>query len=157
MLKRIALLLSIAIVSFAAACTTTPPPTVNNNTNNNTAKPSPTAATSKVDLSSPKATLTAFVEGVKKKDVEAIKATLSKNTLEIAKEVGEGDPNKAINDVLNDNKGSLPASVETKDEKVEAEKVTMKVKDGEGNWIDAKFIKEGNDWKYDMADDLGKK
>jgi len=153
MLKRIALLLSIAIVSFAAACTTpTPPPA-----NKNTTQPTPTPVVAKVDLSSPKATLTAFVEGVKKKDVEAIKATLSKNTLDIAKEVGDGDPNKAINDVLNDNKGTLPASVETKDEKIEAEKATMKVKDGEGNWIDAKFVKEGNEWKYDMADDLGKK
>jgi hypothetical protein len=152
MIKKIALLLTIAIVSFAAACYSSN--TTNNNANSNTAKTTPTPAAPKVDLSSPKATLTAFVEAVKKKDIEAIKATLSKSTLDIAKETGGGDANKAINDSLTENKGQIPASIETKDEKTEGNKATLKAKDADGKWIEAKFVKEGNDWKYDMFADM---
>jgi hypothetical protein len=154
MIKKIVLSLTAATVSLAAACgggTSTAP---TNNANSNTAKTTPTPTAPKVDLSSPKATLTAFVEAVKKKDIEAIKATLSKNTLDIAKETGNGDANKAINDSLNENKGTIPASVETKDEKIEGDKATLQAKDADGKWIEAKFVKEGNDWKYDMFADM---
>lgn len=155
MIKKFALLLTITTVSLAAACgggTSTAP--TNNNANSNTAKSTPTPAAPKVDLSSPKATLTAFVEAVKKKDIEEIKATLSKSTLDIAKETGNGDADKAINEALSENKGKFPASIEIKDEKTVGNKATLQAKDADGKWIEAKFVKEGNDWKYDMFADM---
>lgn len=153
MIKKTALVLTIAIVSLAAACGGG---TTNTNTGNanTTTTTSPTPAAPKADLSSPKATLTAFVEAVKKKDIEAIKATLSKSALDIAKDTGGGNADKAINDALNENKGTIPASIETKDEKIDGNKAILQAKDADGKWIEARFVKEGNDWKYDMFADM---
>lgn len=150
MTKRLVLFLTIAIVSLAAACGST---TNTNSNTNNTATPSPTKAAVLVDLSSPKATLTAFVDGVKKKDVTLIKATLSKSALSAAKDAGGGDADKAIDEALNDNKGAFPNSIETKDEKIEGDKATLQAKDADGKWFEAKFVKEGTEWKYDMFAD----
>ena len=161
MLRTIFLLLTISLVTLIAACTSgdhanTPHNTNNNANSNTTAKASPTPSGPALDLSSPKATLTAFVEAVKKKDIELLKRTLSKSTLEIAKETGAGDADKAIREVLNDNKGSIPASIETKDEKIEGDKAMLQAKDGAGKWIEAKFVKEDGEWKYDMFADINK-
>lgn len=152
MTKRLVLFLTIAIVTLAAACGSTT--NTNNNTNSNTATPSPTKAAVLVDLSSPKATLTAFVDAVKKKDITLIKATLSKSALSVAKETGGGDADKAIDEALNQNKGGFPNSIETKDEKIEGDKATLQAKDADGKWIEAKFVKEGTEWKYDMFADM---
>lgn len=153
MIKKLALVLTIAIVSLAAACGGG---TTNTNTGNanNTTTTSPTPAAPKVDLSSPKATLTAFAEAVKKKDIETIKATLSKSALDIAKETGGGDVNKAINESLINNKATIPDSIETKDEKIEGNTASLKAKYSDGKWIEMKFVKEGNDWKYDAFADM---
>jgi hypothetical protein len=159
MLRTTVLLLAIALVTLTTACTgggsnTNSTSNSNGNANNTTAKTAPPGPV--IDLSSPKATLTAFVEAVKKKDIEMLKRTLSKNTLEVAKETGMGDADKAIQEVLNENKGSIPASIETKDEKIESDKATLQAKDGDGKWFEAKFVKEGSEWKYDMFADMNK-
>lgn len=155
MIKKLALVLTIAIVSLATACGGgTTNTNTGNNSNNTTAVNSPTPSAPKVDLSSPKATLTAFAEAVKKKDIETIKATLSKSALDIAKETGGGDVNKAINESLINNKATIPDSIETKDEKIEGNTASLKAKYSDGKWIEMKFVKEGNDWKYDAFADM---
>lgn len=155
MIRNFVLLLTIAIVLTASACNSTTTTTNNNANNNTTTKTTQTPALPTVDLSTPKATLTAFVEAVKKKDIAAIKTTLSKNALSVAQDTGGGDADKAINEALTENKGSIPASVEIKDEKINGDKATLQAKDADGKWIEAKFVKEGNSWKYDMFADMG--
>lgn len=161
MLRTIALLLTVSFVacaSWSCAVNNTNTTSVSNKESNNTSsqtQPTPIGGPV-VDLSSPKAALTAFVEAVKKKDIATLKRTLSKGTIEIAKETGMGDADKAIQEVLTENKGSIPVSIETKEEKVEGDKATLQAKDGDGKWFEANFVKEGAEWKYDMFADMGK-
>jgi Domain of unknown function (DUF4878) len=101
----------------------------------------------------PTATFQAYVDAVKNKDVDGIKKTLSKKTLELfeasAKAMG-----KSTDDLLKTglNEQAAPATTpETRNEKIEGETATLEVKDSKsGNWETVPFVKEDGQWKIAM-------
>ena len=97
--------------------------------------------------SSPTATAKAFYDAVKAKDVAGIKATMSKNSLDMMEKFAKMQ-NKSLDDALKEpNNSKMPASFESQNEKINGDTATLEVKDENGKWDSLPFVKEDGQWK----------
>lgn len=96
---------------------------------------------------SPTETLKNFIEASKKRDVEAIKKALSKNSLIMAERVAQSQ-NTTVNDLFSRENPALPNEVpEIRNEKIEGETASVEVKDPNGGYETIPFVKEEGVWK----------
>ena len=101
--------------------------------------------------SSPTSTLKAFVEAQKKKDVAAMKQTLSKPSLamlEKAAKAKEKDLDDFIAEGLKTPGSKSEKMPETRNEKIDGDNGSLEIKDdGMKNWETMYFVKEEREWK----------
>jgi hypothetical protein len=154
--------LAIMTLALAAACSQGPSTNSNgagssNNANasNNRATATPTpAATTSASLSTPTNTFMAFYEASKKNDVEGVKRTLSKDSLEFLTAAAKQE-NKSLEVALNESlkKADVPTTTpEVRNEKIDGERATLEVKDDKsGSWEPFSFVRENAEWKIRLG------
>lgn len=97
--------------------------------------------------SSPTATAKAFYDAVKAKDVAAIKATMSKGSLELMEKFAKMQ-NKSLDEALKEpNSSKQPPAFEAQNEKITGDTATVEVKDENGKFESLPFVKEDGQWK----------
>ena len=108
------------------------------------------AACDKGGGASPTATFKAYYEASKNKDVDGVKRTFSKTTLELFEKQAK-EQNKTIDEMFKmgmDQKpitGNLP---EMRNEKIDGDNATLEIKDEKsGRWDTLTFVKEDGRWK----------
>lgn len=95
----------------------------------------------------PTETLKSFIEASKKKDVETIKKTLSKNSL-IMVERAANVQNTTVDQLFSRENPALPNETpEIRNEKIEGETASVEVKDQTGGYDTIPFVKEEGVWK----------
>ncbi len=105
----------------------------------------------KYGASSPTATFKAFFEAQKKKDVAAIKKTLSKASLDMMEKAAR-EQKKTVDEALKEgleNPASKADKVPaTRNEKIDGNNATLEVQDEESKkWETMYFVKEDGSWK----------
>jgi uncharacterized membrane protein YvbJ len=103
--------------------------------------------------SSPAATLQAFYQAFKGKDVEAYKKVVSKDSLQMLENRAEA-MEKPLDDYIrmemNRPSVKLPDKLETRNEKIEGDHATLELKNVEGGWNTVPFVKEDGQWKVSV-------
>ena len=95
----------------------------------------------------PTDTLKTFIEASKKKDVEAIKKTLSKNSLTLA-ERSANLQNTTVDELFMRDNTALPNEIpEIRNEKIEGDTASVEVKDQTNGYDTIPFVKEEDAWK----------
>jgi Putative lumazine-binding len=109
-----------------------------------------TAACDKGGGLSPTATFKAYYEASKNKDVDGVKRTFSKTTLELFEKQAK-EQNRTVDEMFKmgmDQKpvtGNLP---EMRNEKIDGDNATLEIKDEKsGRWDTLTFVKEDGQWK----------
>jgi hypothetical protein len=101
--------------------------------------------------SSPTSTFKAFFEAQKKKDVAAMKKTLSKSSLDMMEKAAKSQEktvDQAISEGFNSPGGKADKMPETRNEKIEGDNATLEVNDEETKkWETLYFVKEDSEWK----------
>lgn len=153
---RLVAILAIAVFALAsckkAATTTTNTSNSNNSSNTaankNSAPPAPTG-----DYSSPTATFKTFYEAAKSNNIDAIKRSMSKKTMD-AMTKGAAKDNKSIDDSLKELIKDAPSNnPQTRNEKIEGDKATLEIKDDKmDKWDTVPFVKEDGQWKIALLD-----
>lgn len=101
---------------------------------------------------SPTATMKAFFEMTRKKDVEGFKKTLSKGTLDMMDEAARAHE-KTLDDVLKSGMDDpetarSSATPEMRNEKINGETATLEVQnDKNKEWETMPFVRENGEWK----------
>ena len=98
----------------------------------------------------PTATVKAYAEAVKKKDIQGVKSTMSKGSLEMMGEFAKMG-NKSLDEELKAMKTT--ESLELRNEVITGETATIEVKDEKGSWQKLPLVKENGQWKiaFDKA------
>jgi hypothetical protein len=96
---------------------------------------------------SPTATFKTYVEATQKKDVAAIKKTLSAETLRMLE--GEAKMNnQTLDEMLRKDENAYAEMPETRNEKIAGERATLEVKNRKtGEWDTIPFDREDGKWK----------
>lgn len=101
--------------------------------------------------STPTKTFKAFFEASKKKDVPAIKKTLSKPSLAMLEKAAKSkdkDLDQFIGEGFNGPGSKFEKLPEIRDEKIDGDNATIEIKDeGMKNWEKMYFVKEDREWK----------
>jgi len=98
-------------------------------------------------IASPTDTLKNFIEASKKKDVEAIRKTLSRGSLELAEKSAKIQ-NTTVDELFKrDNMAMLDKIPEIRNEKIEGETASVEVKDFTSGYDTIPFVKEDGVWK----------
>lgn len=96
---------------------------------------------------SPTDTLKNFIEASKKKDVAAIKKTLSKGSLELAEESAKKQ-NITVDEMFKRDNTAMPTEVpEIRNEQIEGDAASVEVKDLTDGYDTIPFVKEDGAWK----------
>jgi len=96
---------------------------------------------------SPTDTLKNFIEASKKKDVAAIKKTLSKGSLALAEESAKKQ-NITVDEMFKRDNTAMPAEVpEIRNERIEGDAASVEVKDLTDGYDTIPFVKEDGAWK----------
>jgi spore germination protein GerM len=96
---------------------------------------------------SPTATARAFYDAAKAKDVQGIKDTVSKGSLNMMTEFAKAQ-NKTLDQALREPSSSeSPPAFEAQNEKITGDTATLEVKDEKGRWVTLPFVKEAGEWK----------
>ncbi len=144
------LIIAIFAVAFAGCSTATK---TDNSKPAAEASPAKTEApkTETAAVKSPTETMVAFIEALKTKDSEVIKATLSKQSLvqlEEAAKAGKTTIDQIITEGEDMSKEKTP---EMKDEKIDGDNATIEVQDEKTKkWDTVPFVKEDGKWKIAM-------
>ena len=103
--------------------------------------------------STPTAAFKTFYEAAKSNNIEGIKKSLSKKTMESITKAAAKD-NKSVDDSLKDMAKDAPSKVpETRNEKIDGDKATLEVKDDKlDKWDSVPFVKEDGMWKIALLD-----
>jgi Domain of unknown function (DUF4878) len=105
------------------------------------------AACSKGAGSTPTATAKAFYDAAKARDVQAIKNTMSKGSLEMMEKLAQMQ-NKSLDEALKEPSASPPpTNFEARNETITGDSATLEVKDEKGSWDKIPFVKEDGQWK----------
>jgi PBP1b-binding outer membrane lipoprotein LpoB len=144
------LLITIAALAFAGC---------NAATKTDNSKPAAEASPAKSEApktetaaeKSPTETMVAFVEGLKKKDSNSIKETLSKTSLEQLEKAAAEDKT-TIDEIISAGEDmSKENTPEMKDEKIDGDSATIQVQDEKTKkWDTVPFVKEDGKWKIAM-------
>ena len=96
---------------------------------------------------SPTDVLKTFIEASKKKDVEAIKKTLSKGSLDLAEEAAKKQ-NITVDELFKKDDTKMSEELpELRNEKIEGDTATVEVKDNVGGYDTLPFVRENGGWK----------
>ena len=108
---------------------------------------------------SPTETLRTFLEASRKKDVETVKKTLSRETLEIA-EKSAREHNTTVDALLKKDDVQISDELpEIRNEKIEGDAATVEIKDAANGYETLPFVKEDGRWKiaFDKYQELMQK
>jgi hypothetical protein len=98
----------------------------------------------------PTATFTAYYEASKNKDIEAVKKTFSKNTLELFERQAK-DRKTTVDEMFKTGMDQKPLTgkvPEVRNEKINGNDATLEIKDEQsGRWDTLTFVKEDGQWK----------
>ena len=105
----------------------------------------------KLTSSSPTATFKAYFEAQRKKDIPAIKKTLSKSSLEMMEKAAK-EQNKTVDKALTEGLEAPGANTEktpeTRNEKIDGNNGTLEVQNEQTKkWDTVYFVKEDSEWK----------
>ena len=153
----------LAIISLAAltlaACAKAGTSTNNSNNTNtasNTASPktSPTTATATGDYSTPTSAFRSFYEAAKATNMDGIKRSMSKKTLEELTKSAESQK-QTLDDSLKEIVKDAPSNVpQMRNEKIDGEKATLEIKDDKmEKWNTVYMVKEDGQWKIAIRDE----
>lgn len=100
----------------------------------------------------PLETFKTYVKAIKAKDTATMKVLLSKATLAMHEKEAKSQ-NVSVDDIVKRETlfSETQKSVEFKDEKIEGDKATLKVKNSYGSWETVPFVREDGSWKIDKA------
>jgi uncharacterized membrane protein YvbJ len=108
---------------------------------------------------SPTETLKTFLEASRKKDVETVKKTLSRATLETA-EKSAREHNTTVDALLEKDDVQISDELpEIRNEKIEGDTATVEIKDAANGYETLPFVKEDGKWKiaFDKYQELMQK
>lgn len=155
--------LAICALALAAACSKGPATNSNgggtaSNAGASNNRPAATTSTPQASatgsLSTPTSAFMAFYEASKKGDVEAIKRTLSKSSIDFLTAEAQKE-NKTLEAALTESlkNADVPKSTpEVRNEKIEGDNATIEIKDEKTNsWDTFRFVKEGGEWKIKIG------
>ncbi len=98
-------------------------------------------------VASPTDTLKNYIEASKKKDVAAIRKSLSKGSLELAEKSAEAQ-NTTVDELFKrDNMAMLDEIPEIRNERIEGDAASVEVKDFTSGYDTIPFVKEDGAWK----------
>ena len=101
-------------------------------------------ASSESPGASPTATMNAYYDALKRKDVDAVKRTLADGYLKMLESAGVG-AERAFQAMMEHLPAARPA---TRNEKIDGDRATLEVRDEDkGRWEAVAFVKEGGAWK----------
>lgn len=107
----------------------------------------------------PTETLKTFIEASKKKDVETVKNTLSKTSLEMA-EKSAREHSTTVDALLKKDDVQISEQMpEIRNEKIEGETATVEIRDAANGYETLPFVKENGSWKiaFDKYQELMQK
>ena len=109
------------------------------------------AACSKSGGATPTATAKAFYDAAKAKDVQTLKNSMSKKSLEVMEAFAKMG-NQSLDESLKEN-AKLPPAFEARNEKITGDTATLEVKSQGDKWDTLYFVKEDGQWKiaFDKA------
>ena len=125
-----------------------------NTTSNTTANKNTTPPASTGDYSTPTAAFKTFYEAAKANDVEGLKRSFSKRTMEeVTKDAAKS--NKTVDESLKEISKDTPVGLpEIRNEKIEGDKATAEMKDDKmDRWIKVYFVKEDGKWKIALDEE----
>lgn len=98
----------------------------------------------------PLETFKTYVKAIKAKDTAAMKVLLSKGTIKMHEQEAKAQ-NVAIDEILKRETlfTESQKTVEFKDEKIDGDKASLKVKNSYGSWETVPFVREDGVWKID--------
>lgn len=100
-------------------------------------------ASSEASGSTPTATMNAYYDALKKKDVAAVKKTVSDGYLKLIESAGVS-AERAFQPMMERLPAARPA---TRNEKIDGNQATLEVRNEEGGWETVAFVKEAGAWK----------
>jgi Domain of unknown function (DUF4878) len=154
--------LAACALALAAACSKGPTTNSNgagtaNSANASNTRPATTttpAATASASLSTPTSAFMAFYDASKKSDVEAVKRTLSKASLDFLTAEAKKE-NKTLEAALTESlkTADVPKTTpEVRNEKIDGDNATLEVKDEKSsNWDTFNFVRENGEWKLKLG------
>lgn len=93
---------------------------------------------------SPTATMTAYYDALKRKDVEAVKKVVSREFLKMIESAGIS-AERAFKPMMDDLPATRPA---TRNEKIDGDRATLEMRhENKGSWETVAFVKEEGAWK----------
>ena len=113
------------------------------------------AACNKGGYATPTAAFKTFYEAAKSNNIEGIKRSMSKKTME-AMTKAAGKENKSVDESLKDMAKDAPSKTpQTRNEKIDGDKATLEVKDDKmDKWDSVPFVKEDGQWKIALLDSM---
>lgn len=98
----------------------------------------------------PLETFKTYVKAIKAKDTAAMKVLLSKGTIKMHEQEAKAQ-NVSIDEILKRETlfTESQKTVEFKDEKIDGDKASLKVKNSYGSWETVPFVREDGVWKID--------
>lgn len=161
--QSILVIAALAAVALAAtACSKTATNTNNTNTSTNTSSTNTTNASAtntnstSSSSTSPTAVMQASFNAAKNKDVPGFKKTIASADLKEMDAAFSKDGKNAdefLKEMMSSPDNSMPATLETRNEKINGDKATIEYKQKDGSWKTAYLIKEGGEWKMKMGAD----
>lgn len=128
----------------------------NTTTTANTTATTKNTSAADTSTSSPTATAKTFYEATKAKDVDGMKKTLSKKSLEVLEAFAKMG-NKSLDESLKESDSTKQApTFEAQNEKITGDTATLDVKDENGKWQSLPFVKEDGQWKIALDQVLEK-
>ncbi len=114
------------------------------------------------DTFEPKTIIKEYVQALKEKNVEKIKATASTKTVKLFEDAAKAQK-KSLEEMIKENQPEIQPMLENpeiRNEKVEGDRATVEIKNPkDGNWSKLVFVKEENRWKIgagEMLEDVQK-
>ena len=127
----------------------------NSNTSSANKNSSTTASTG--DYSTPTAALTTFYNATKSGDVDGVKRSMSRKSLEFIEKSAAKDK-KTVDDALKEmvKDATTPNALETRNEQIDGDKATVEAKDDKTDkWEKIPFVRENGQWKIATFDEVG--
>jgi hypothetical protein len=129
----------------------------NSTSNTNAANTNTTATTTATtgNYSTPTAAFKTLYEAAKANDIEGMKRSMSKKTLELI-EKGAAKEKKTLEEAFSEMNKKAPSSTPpTRNEKIDGDKATLEAKNEEKDkWETVPFVKEGGQWKMAFLDEM---
>jgi hypothetical protein len=127
----------------------------NSTSNSNAANKNSSTTASGGDFATPTSALQYFYAAAQKNDVEAVKRSMSKKSLQMIEKSATKE-NKTVDESLKELIKDAPSTaLETRNEKITGEKATIEVKDDKmDKWDTVPLVREDGQWKIALLDEM---